>query len=96
MPQQVNITDVAERLEFVKTAAEYFDKNPMASTYGDIKPGTLFALRWGLMNDAVVVFKIDEDAPIENYVEMLDYGKAKEYTDVFTRFAAELRERCSD
>ncbi len=59
----VYLQDEIERQEFVKEAAEYFSKHPEKWTYSHeaLAPGCLFAERWGLDNDCVVVFKLDEN-----------------------------------
>lgn len=57
-------TDVGyeERLlNFVRAAAKNFQENPQHTSYGEIESGGYVALRWGLGNDCVLVFKLDED-----------------------------------
>jgi len=50
-------------LDFGRTAAEHFEKHPKHysfTTTGEIEPGCLLALRWGLGEDCVLVFRLDE------------------------------------
>ena len=63
----------AEREAFAHDAARAFAENPQFSTFtrGDIEPGTWFAVRWGMNEDCVVVFKIDEDTPPANYMNLV-------------------------
>ena len=62
-----------ERIDFAKKAARHFAGDASMWTYtdGDIKPGALFAMRYGLGNDCVVVFRIGYDAPVVNYQELV-------------------------
>ena len=65
----VYLEEQEEKLAFVKEASAFFAVNPRCTSFtrGAIKPGVLFALRFGFGNDCVVVFRIDEDFPVENY-----------------------------
>ena len=49
-----------ETLKFVRTAATAFREDPdmISYTTGPIEPGCLFALRWGLDNDCIMIFKV--------------------------------------
>lgn len=55
---------------FANRAATHFADHPDDTTFTDalIKPGVLFAVRWGLAKDVVVfrVFRVGEDEPV-NY-----------------------------
>lgn len=65
--------DDRERARFAEAAAEHFAKNKQHWTYsaGDGPvPGELFALRWGLGNDCVVVVRIGDDEPV-NYQSII-------------------------
>lgn len=66
------------RLEFARKAAKHFADHPETVTYGENGPvkGELYALRWGMGNDCVVVFKIDEYAEIVNYQQFIDRDRA--------------------
>jgi len=52
-----------EHSEFAKRAADYFIKHDEVHTYtdGDIESGCLFAMRFGMDRDCVLIFEIDED-----------------------------------
>lgn len=65
-----------EERAFADKAAKHFAQNPGHFTYGgDLNPGTWLALRWGAVNDCVVVLKISEDHTPVNYYELV-----KKYT----------------
>lgn len=71
--RQVDISKQNERLEFANEAAEYFSEHPEKTTYtsGEILAGELFALRFGLGDDCVVVFRLDEYELVENYQNII-------------------------
>ncbi len=58
----INLRAQDEEVAFAKKAADYFGKDPKCRTFtdGEIKPGCLFAIRWGGGDDCVAVFKLDE------------------------------------
>lgn len=68
-----NLEEQQEKLDFVKEAAEFFKSNPSYTSYtsGRIVPGCLFALRFGLGSDCVVVFRVDENWPVENFTQVI-------------------------
>ena len=66
--KSTSISAAREELVFVQKAAEAFKTNPAWATYGDLGPGQLLALRWGLDNNCVMVVKIAEDSIPVNYV----------------------------
>lgn len=72
--RMLNLEEQQEKLDFVKEAAECFKNNPGYTTYtsGGIVPGCLFALRFGLGSNCVVVFRIDENFPVENFTEVIN------------------------
>lgn len=61
--KQVTLSELEEQQTFVKEAAAYFAKNADKWSYttGPIVAGCLFALRWGMGDDCVLLFKIDEN-----------------------------------
>ena len=71
------INDEIETQEFAKLAAERFagNKELYSFTKDKIIPGCLFALRWGLGEDCVVVFKLDENFEPINFQQLV-----KKYT----------------
>ena len=61
---QMNQTTTKEQiniLNFTENAKKYFNENAQCETYGDIRCGELFAMRWGLLDDCILVFRIDEN-----------------------------------
>jgi hypothetical protein len=71
--RMVYIGDEREQQEFAERAAKKFAGNEDLTTYTDedIAPGCLFALRWGLGDDCVVVFKLDDFHVPTNYQELV-------------------------
>lgn len=69
----VNVNERKERKEFAEEAATYFYKHPNKTTYTseEIKAGELFALRFGMGDDCVVVFRLDENQDVENYQNII-------------------------
>lgn len=70
----MNMEEQEDKLAFVKEAAGLFSVNSRCRSYtrDGIKPGALFALRFGMGEDCVVVFRIDEDFPVENFQNIID------------------------
>jgi len=62
-----------EEIAFAKRAAACFLEKPNVCTYtdGEILPGCLIALRWGLGDDCVLVLKLDESHTPANYHELV-------------------------
>ncbi len=62
--------------EFAERAARHFFEHPEHSTYTDaeIEAGAFFALRFGLGDDCVVMFRIGEDEPL-NYQHIIAGAK---------------------
>jgi hypothetical protein len=74
----VKTEDINTELEFAKKAAEYFSKNIEISTFTDedIKPGCFFAVRWGMLDDCVLVLKLDKYHEPTNYMSLIkEYQK---------------------
>jgi hypothetical protein len=71
--KKIDINDDDEALEFAKKAASHFArrKNHISFTDGAIEGGCLFALRWGMNYDGVVVFRLDEDFEPINYLRLI-------------------------
>ncbi len=66
-------SDERERRDFAKSAADHFATHPQHWTYSNNDgptPGQLFALRWGLGDDCVVVFRVGDDEPV-NYQNII-------------------------
>ena len=59
------MTQISPELrKFARQATERFNKEPKLFTYGDLKPDTYFAMRWGLGDDCVIIFKLSFEEPI--------------------------------
>lgn len=69
----VTVAAIEEELTFAKHAAAKFEENPEWATFttGEIVPGCLFAVRWGLGNDCVLVLRISEDAVPTVYQQII-------------------------
>lgn len=75
--KMIYMSEYDEVREFAKRAAKNFAKCKEHCTYthGEIKAGCLFAMRWGLGEDCVVVFRLDEDFEPINYQQLIrQYG----------------------
>ena len=61
--RMVYIEEEEEVIKFAIRAAKKFSKDPILVSYTDdkIKSGCLFALKWGLIEDCVLVFKLDDN-----------------------------------
>ena len=61
--RMVREEEITEELDFARLAAEMFSENDGWTTFtdGDIEPGCLFAVRWGLGDDCVLVMRLDDD-----------------------------------
>lgn len=70
--KHVTLAEEEEKQAFVKRAAAHFAKNEKHWSYTDkaITAGCLFAMRWGLSDDCVLLFKVDEN------LEPVIYGQA--------------------
>ncbi len=71
--RQTTMLDELRKIEFAKRAAERFAGNPNLTTYTDgaITTGCLFALRFGMGDDCVLVFRLDEDFEPTNYTQLI-------------------------
>ena len=60
--------------EFAKKAVKCFEAEPKAITYsehGEPKNGELYAIRYGLGNDCVVVFRVHDFDEIVNFQQCI-------------------------
>lgn len=64
MTRVVYMSAEVERQEFAERAAKHFAEHATSATYGDVEPDTWFAVRWGLHNRAVLVFKLGDEQPV--------------------------------
>jgi len=69
------LTEEQERQAFAQKAAEAFAKDKNAATFGDVENGKLFAVRWGMLESSVLVFRIDNDYPVINYQNLIPKPK---------------------
>lgn len=69
----VDDLEIEEEIQFARTAAMYFAEHPRAQTFtdGGVKPGCLFAVRWGLSDQAVAVLKLDDFAEPTVYGDLV-------------------------
>ena len=69
----VCVSEDDEVRKFAKEAAKHFAIHEEHYTYtsGDIDAGCLFALRWGLGDDCVLIFRLDEDFEPTNYQQLI-------------------------
>lgn len=58
----VRIEEYNEEVEFAKRAGKHFSENKECTTFtdSDIDESTFIAIRWGMLEDCVVVVKRDE------------------------------------
>lgn len=71
----VNVSEEIEQIEFAKRAAKHFSDNQRHYTFsdgGDIMPGCLLAMRWGLGDDCVLVMKLDDYHVPTNYHQLIE------------------------
>lgn len=62
MTRRVTSLEEQEELTtFVKKAAETFAERPDMASFGDLKPGTLLGLRWGIHDRAILVVRLSAD-----------------------------------
>ena len=73
MTTTVRMRELEEEIAFIKAAADRFEKNPVLATFttGAIQPGCLFAVRWGLTDRAILVFRLDENTEPHIYMDQL-------------------------
>ena len=57
-------TETREHLAFAERAAKHFAENPTHSSFGDVEPESLLALRWGLGDDCVLVVRLADEVPV--------------------------------
>lgn len=72
-------TEEQDRIRFASKAAEHFAAHPEHGSFtdGDIEPGCLLALRWGLGNDCVLVLRLhDYEMPVNFQQLIREFEKA--------------------
>ena len=81
MRHMTSIQHEQERIAFVERAVRSFEQHPDYATFGDLEPGSLLALRWGLGNDCVLVVRLDEDYEIAVYQQAIKKVPEEEHND---------------
>lgn len=78
MSRVTSIDQENEKIEFVKKAAARFKDSPELATFteGEIEPGCFFAVRWGMHNRAILIFKLDDCFEPVIYGDVIE-GKVK-------------------
>ena len=71
LKRSVYLSELEAEIDFARRAAKDFAEHPEHATFGSLEPGSLLALRWGLGNDCVFVFKLDESFIPTNYMNMI-------------------------
>ena len=95
MANHVSLKDIKARAEFIEKAAARFQEDPAIATYGEIEPGSYFAIRWGMDSDCVMVFKLDPDFECEIYGQVIDRTSSILYTNRFKEFTEQLKKEMS-
>jgi len=67
MTRMTTTEEELDRIEFARKAAQHFANNPKHWSFGDLKPETFLALRWGMGDDCVLVLKLDPTFEPINY-----------------------------
>lgn len=75
MSKVIYLDELEKEVDFARKAAEFFAENPACTTFGTVKADSLFAVRWGLGNDCVLVFRL-EDAEPRIYAQLIKRGQA--------------------
>lgn len=70
--RMLTMSEELKKLRFVTGAKQYMNSRLKCYSYGVLEPGAYFAMRFGLSDDCLVVFKIDPDCNVENYQQILD------------------------
>lgn len=70
--RMLTMSEELKKLRFVTEAKKYMNSRPKCYSYGVLEPGEYFAMRFGLGDNCLVVFRIDPDCNIENYQQILD------------------------
>ena len=72
--RMTNIHEERAQQDFAERAAAAFKSDPNMRTYdevpGDPEPGQLFAVRWGVAGQAVLVVKLDDCHEPTVYMDM--------------------------
>lgn len=68
--RHIHVPTQLGEIVFAKAAAEKFQENPELVTFTDgaIKEGELFAVRWGLDRDCILVFEIGDEPRVYDQI----------------------------
>lgn len=68
----IDIEDQKRRAEFIALAAKRFSDNPALYSYTQegLNAGSLFAVRWGMNQDSILVFTIADEP--ELYLQVIN------------------------
>jgi hypothetical protein len=70
--KRTNVYTELARIGFAQTAARQFAHDPKLASYGDVNaPGGFIALRWGLMDDGVLVLTLSDEHESVNYAGLI-------------------------
>ena len=74
------LEEAEERVKFARRAAKCFAQDSKMFTFTDkeIEPGCLFAVRFGLGDDCVMVFRLDEECPVVNFQQIIRRYQSEE------------------
>jgi hypothetical protein len=73
--RQTTAEEEREQLAFATEAARHFKSNPECATFSDeIRPGGFLAIRWGMLDDGVLVVRLDEGHEPTNYSGIIKGG----------------------
>lgn len=66
----------SKELEFVREVATAFASDQKMNSYGELTPGSLLAIRWGLHGRAIKVVRLAEDFEPVVYVDAVPLSTA--------------------
>src|SRR3989304_310501 len=69
------LSNELEQIEFVKKASQDLTENLHHNSFGELTPGSLLAMRWGLMDNCILVLKLDVQFTPVNYEEVIKAEK---------------------
>lgn len=71
MTRMTSIASEESLVAFAAMVAARFAADPRLATLGDLKPGSLLAIRWGLGDDCVLVVRLDEEFEPVNFQQAI-------------------------
>lgn len=81
--RMVKVEEEMEKIRFAERAARYFALHPKCDTCvdGDIEPGCLLAVRWGINKDCVLILKLDDHFEPTNYQNIINVKRGEDTRD---------------